>query len=58
MGRGPSIEARKNASDAKRGKIFTKLIREINVAARGPGGGDPANNPSLRAAIDKGLAIN
>ena len=58
MGRGPSIEARKNASDAKRGKIFTKLIREINVAARGPGGGDPANNPGLRAAIDKGLAIN
>ena len=58
MGRGPSIEARKNASDAKRGKIFTKLIREINVAARGPGGGDPANNPALRAAIDKGLAIN
>lgn len=58
MGRGPSIEARKNASDAKRGKIFTKLIREINVAARGPGGGDPANNPSLRVAIDKGLAIN
>ena len=58
MGRGPSIEARKNASDAKRGKIFTKLIREINVAARGPGGGDAANNPALRAAIDKGLAIN
>lgn len=58
MGRGPSIEARKNASDAKRGKIFTKIIREINVAARGPGGGDPANNPSLRSAIDKGLAVN
>lgn len=57
MGRGPSIEARKNASDAQRGKIFTKLIREISVAAR-KGGGDPANNPSLRSAIDKGLAIN
>ncbi len=58
MGRGPSIEARKNASDAKRGKIFTKIIREISVAARGPGGGDPANNPALRTAMDKGLASN
>jgi len=57
MGRGPSIEARKNASDAKRGKIFTKIIREIGVAARG-GGGDPNNNPRLRVAMDKGLAAN
>jgi len=57
MGRGPSIEARKNATDAKRGKIFTKIIREIGVAARA-GGGDPANNPRLRVAIDKGLAAN
>ena len=57
MGRGPSIEARKNASDAKRGKIFTKIIREIGVAARG-GGGDPNNNPRLRVAVDKGLAVN
>lgn len=57
MGRGPSIEARKNATDAKRGKIFTKIIREIGVAARA-GGGDPANNPRLRTAIDKGLAAN
>ena len=57
MGRGPSIEARKNAVDAQRGKIFTKLIREISVAARA-GGGDPAGNPRLRAAIDKGLAVN
>ena len=57
MGRGPSIEARKNASDAKRGKIFTKIIREIGVAARA-GGGDPGNNPRLRAAVDKGLASN
>jgi len=57
MGRGPSIEARKNASDAKRGKIFTKIIREISVAVRA-GGGDPSNNPRLRAAIDKGLAAN
>lgn len=53
MGRGPSIEARKNAVDAQRGKIFTKVIREISVAARA-GGGDPR----LRAAVDKGLAVN
>jgi YebC/PmpR family DNA-binding regulatory protein len=57
MGRGPSIEARKNAEDARRGKIFTKIIREISVAARA-GGGDPAGNPRLRSAIDKGLAAN
>ena len=57
MGRGPSNEARKNASDAKRGKIFTKIIREISVAARA-GGGDPNNNPRLRVAMDKGLAAN
>src|SRR3546814_7649926 len=52
MGRGPSIEGRKNASDARRGKIFTKIIREISVAAR-KGGAEPANNPGLRTAIDK-----
>ena len=57
MGRGPSIEARKNATDAKRGKIFTKIIREIGVAARA-GGGDPSNNPRLRTAMDKGLSAN
>ena len=57
MGRGPSIEGRKNATDAKRGKIFTKIIREIGVAARA-GGGDPAGNPRLRTAIDKGLSAN
>jgi len=57
MGRGPSIEARKNAVDARRGKIFTKIIREISVAARA-GGGDPGANPRLRAAIDKGLSVN
>ena len=57
MGRGPSIEARKNAVDAQRGKIFTKVIREIGVAARS-GGGDPAGNPRLRAAIDRGLEVN
>ncbi|TDK20507.1 YebC/PmpR family DNA-binding transcriptional regulator [Luteimonas aestuarii] len=57
MGRGPSIESRKNAVDAQRGKIFTKIIREISVAARA-GGGDPAGNPRLRSAIDKGLSVN
>ncbi|RZA17210.1 MAG: YebC/PmpR family DNA-binding transcriptional regulator [Lysobacteraceae bacterium] len=57
MGRGPSIEGRKNAVDAQRGKIFTKVIREIGVAARA-GGGDPSGNPRLRSAIDKGLSFN
>ena len=52
MGRGPSIEARKNAVDARRGKIFTKIIREISVSARA-GGGDPSSHTRLRAAIDK-----
>ena len=52
-----NIQHRKNAQDAKRGKIFTKVIREIGVAARA-GGGDPATNPRLRIAIDKGLASN
>ncbi|MBO9664127.1 MAG: YebC/PmpR family DNA-binding transcriptional regulator [Dokdonella sp.] len=56
MGRGPSIENRKNAEDARRGKIFTKLIREITIAARG--GADPAGNARLRVAIDKALAAN
>jgi YebC/PmpR family DNA-binding regulatory protein len=56
VGRGPSIENRKGAEDARRGKLFTKLIREITVAARG--GGDPAGNPRLRAAVDKALSAN
>ena len=56
MGRGPSIEGRKNAEDAKRAKVFTKLIREITVAARA--GADPAGNPRLRAAVDKALDAN
>ncbi|QGJ68083.1 YebC/PmpR family DNA-binding transcriptional regulator [Xanthomonas oryzae pv. oryzae] len=51
------MEGRKNASDAKRGKMFTKIIREISVAARA-GGGDPSNNPRLRTAMDKGLSAN
>ena len=53
-----NIKHRKGAQDAKRGKIFTKLIREITVAAKGSGGGDPTNNPSLRTAIDKALSAN
>jgi YebC/PmpR family DNA-binding regulatory protein len=52
-----NIQHRKGAQDAKRGKLFTKLIREITVAAR-MGGGDAASNPRLRAAIDKALASN
>lgn len=52
-----NIRFRKGAQDAKRGKLFTKLIREATVAAR-MGGGDPASNPRLRAAIDKALAAN
>ncbi len=48
---------RKAAQDAKRGKIFTKIIRELVTAAR-LGGGDPASNPRLRAAVDKALSNN
>ena len=47
-----NIRFRKGAQDAKRGKLFTKLIREITVAARA-GGSDPASNPRLRSAMDK-----
>lgn len=57
MGRGPSIEGRKNAEDSKRAKLFTKLIREITVAAR-EGGGDPQANPRLRLTMDKALSAN
>ena len=52
-----TIKRKKGAADAKRGKIFTKLIREISTAAR-LGGGDPDANPRLRLAIDKGRAAN
>lgn len=52
-----NIQHRKGAQDARRGKLFTKLIREITVASRAAGG-DPANNPRLRAAMDKALTAN
>lgn len=52
-----NIQHRKGAQDAKRGKLFTKFIREITVSAR-MGGGDPGNNPRLRAVIDKALTAN
>ena len=53
-----SIKHKKSAVDAKRGKIFTKLIKEITVAARVGGGGDPAANPRLRTAIAAAKAEN
>jgi YebC/PmpR family DNA-binding regulatory protein len=53
-----NIKHRKGIQDARRGKIFTKLIREITIAARQGGGGDPKLNPRLRAAMDKALAQN
>lgn len=52
-----NIKFRKAAQDAKKGKLFTKLIREITVAAR-EGGEDPDSNPRLRAAMDKAFASN
>ena len=52
-----NIKHKKAATDAKRGKIFTRLIKEITVAAR-LGGGDASMNPRLRLAIDKATAQN
>jgi YebC/PmpR family DNA-binding regulatory protein len=52
-----NIKHRKGAQDAKRGKVFTKLIKEITVAAK-IGGGDPDANPRLRTAIDKAKSEN
>ncbi|WP_299010341.1 YebC/PmpR family DNA-binding transcriptional regulator [uncultured Shewanella sp.] len=52
-----NIKHRKAAQDAKRGKLFTKFIRELTVSAR-EGGSDPDANPRLRAAIDKALSNN
>lgn len=52
-----NIKHRKAAQDAKRGKIFTKLIRELTVAAK-MGGGEQENNPRLRDAVSKALGAN
>ena len=52
-----NIKHRKAAQDAKRGKLFTKLIRELVVAARA-GGAAVEDNPRLRAAVDKALGAN
>ncbi|MEM7448779.1 MAG: YebC/PmpR family DNA-binding transcriptional regulator [Myxococcota bacterium] len=52
-----TIKRKKGAADAKRGKVFTKVIKEITIAAR-LGGGDPAGNPRLRNAIDLAKSNN
>ena len=52
-----NIQGRKNAQDAKRGKIFQKISREIYMAAKA-GGPDPAMNPALRLVVDKAKAAN
>lgn len=52
-----NIKHRKAGQDAKRGKIFTKIIRELTVAAK-LGGENPADNPRLRAVVDKALGAN
>jgi YebC/PmpR family DNA-binding regulatory protein len=52
-----NIKHRKAAQDAKRGKVFTKIIRELVVAAKA-GGPNPEDNPGLRAVIDKALGAN
>jgi YebC/PmpR family DNA-binding regulatory protein len=52
-----NIQHRKSKVDAKRGKVFTRINRELSVAAR-EGGGDPDSNPRLRLAIDKANAVN
>lgn len=53
-----TIKRKKGAADAKRGKIFTRVIHEITTAVREGGGGDPDANPRLRLAIDKGKSVN
>lgn len=52
-----TIKRKKGAADAKRGKLFSKFIKEITIAAR-QGGGDPGGNPGLRTAIDKARGVN
>lgn len=52
-----SIKHKKAITDSKRGKVFTKIVKEISIAAR-LGGGDPAGNPRLRTAIEKAKEMN
>jgi YebC/PmpR family DNA-binding regulatory protein len=52
-----TIKRKKGAEDAKRGKLFTKVVKEITIAARS-GGGDPDGNPRLRRAIDAARGVN
>src|SRR3989338_6125600 len=52
-----TIKRKKGAADAKRGKVFSKIIREITIAAR-VGGGDIDGNPRLRLVVDKAKASN
>src|SRR6266508_4969391 len=52
-----TIKHKKGAADAKRGRLFTKLIKEITMSAR-LGGGAPEGNPRLRKAIDEAKAVN
>ncbi|MFT5229763.1 MAG: transcriptional/translational regulatory protein YebC/TACO1, partial [Urechidicola sp.] len=52
-----SIKHKKGAADAKRGKIFTKIIKEITIATR-DGGPDPETNPTLRVAIKNAKGAN
>ena len=52
-----NIQHRKGAQDAKRGKLFTKLLREVSIAAKA-GGGDPSGNARLRAAVEKAYSGN
>ena len=52
-----TIKRKKGAEDAKRGKLFTKVVKEITIAARS-GGGDPDGNPRLRRAIDAARSVN
>lgn len=52
-----NIKHKKAASDAKKAKVFTKIIKEITVAARS-GGGDPAKNPTLRTLLEKARSVN
>jgi YebC/PmpR family DNA-binding regulatory protein len=53
-----TIKRKKGAADAKRGKIFTRVIHELTTAVREGGGGDPDGNPRLRFAIDKAKSVN